>query len=173
MPHACLLAFLPISALGTGRPKRSTQGQGGAAVQLQKVTEKIASVPPAKRMAANIPEPIGENPMAPQLARPKLRPLAKVNFISFLFKCLSRMRGQAPAHPLNASRPPVPSQLTQGLLPATGVPVGYPRHADAMAGSIYGFRPATPLAAPSASQRASISAQLTSMTCSPKSNFPA
>ena len=38
--------FLPTSVPGTKRPKRSTQGQGGAIAQLQKVGEKITDFGP-------------------------------------------------------------------------------------------------------------------------------
>lgn len=90
------------SALGTGRPKRSTQGQGGAILQLQKVAEKItASATAAQRGPVGVPPETVQNPMAPQ-CRPKPRKLPKVSH------CLLVMQAAGPQHFLGRLTPLYP-----------------------------------------------------------------
>ena len=86
------MAITPLFSLlnsfpGAKRPKWSMQGQGGAAAQLQKIGEKIASGPVAKKGQADVPAATGENPMAPQPARPRPQPLAKASPLPCTFPC--------------------------------------------------------------------------------------
>ena len=61
-----------ILSIESGRPKRTTQGKGGAIAQLEKAASKIVGDPQLKKVLFNIPDTAEANPLAPQ-QRPKPR----------------------------------------------------------------------------------------------------